>query len=165
MRYFFLVVVSFFFFQCSLSENCGGELNPNPEIGFYTLDTITAEETALKISTFSMQVLDATITDSIFIDDQEVSSIFIPLNTNADSSQFLLTIGETKDTITLFYERILYSRATDCEFIMNFNLTNSTHTSDTLKKISIENSLIEDLEKTTETDETAIPIYHIKFFF
>lgn len=160
IRYLFIALLSLFFIECNQSI-CGSEVSPTTSIGFFdTTNTASIDSTFDKIS---IQALNTNITDSVLIYQQKLSSIKIPLNINTDTSYYLLTINNIKDTLTFYYEKSIYSRSTNCEFLTNFKLKNVTHKKTDLYTIDIQNPIVEDLEKTT-TNETN-PTYHIHFNF
>lgn len=165
IRYLYIALLSILFIQCD-SQNCGSELNPSTEIGFFTLDSKdTEEEIAVSIDKFSISSLNRNEEDStIIIENQKIFSLNIPLNTSLDSSKYLIKIDTTFDTLTVFYDRKIYSRSTDCEFIMNFELKNIQYSKNRVKDVRIDNAIIEELENTS-TDETTDPTYHINFYF
>lgn len=164
MRYFAIVILSIFFFQCSQSQNCGSETSANPTVGFFIT---TTEDNTFTISNLTIYGIhnDTSITDSI-VTNEEKSNIELPLNSNVDSTSYIIVIGDKPviDTLTIFYTKDLYSRSTECEFVMNFNITDVQFTTDTLSNVIIQDPIVEDLEKTSTTDETD-PFYHLKFYF
>lgn len=165
IRYLCIALLSILFIQCS-SQNCGSELNPTTEIGFFTLASKdTEEEIAVSIDQFSISSLNRNEGDStLIIENEKIFSLNIPLNTHLDSSKYLIKIDTIFDTLTIFYDREIYSRSTDCEFTMNFELKDIEYSKNKLKDVRIDNAIIEELENTS-TDETTDPTYHINFYF
>ena len=165
LSYLYIALLSLLFIQCS-SQNCGSELNPYTEIGFFELSSKNTEnEIAVSIDKFSISSLNRGETDStIIINNKNIFSLDLPLNTNLDSSKYLIKVDTIFDTLTVFYERSIKSRSTDCEFTMNFKLQDIEYSKNKLKDVSIENAIIEELDNTS-TDETTDPTYHINFYF
>ncbi len=171
MRYLVIVIVSIFFLKCSQSNNCGTETSPTPTVGFFTLNTVdnNTEENPFTVNNLTMYGIqsDTSITDSNFINNENTNNIIIPLNSNTDSTSYVLSIkGDSlvQDTVTVFYIKKLYSRSTECEFVTNFSITNVRFTTDTLSNVIIQDPIVEDQEKTSTTDETDL-FYHLKFYF
>ncbi len=74
------------------------------------------EENPFTVNNLTMYGIqsDTSITDSNFINNENTNNIIIPLNSNTDSTSYVLSIkGDSlvQDTVTVFYIKKLYSRS------------------------------------------------------
>ncbi len=92
------------------------------QAGFYSsYATNDKDSTVRNVFIYSLGV------DSITYDTVSVNKIYLPLNLNKDTSQFIIDINTLKDTITFVYSKELNFVSGECGFIFSFYLDTLYH--------------------------------------
>ena len=150
--------------SCEKDDICVEGDTPLLVIEFYdATDTSTLKE----VTTLRVVGVGQTVTVGTFTDRSSVSSITIPLKTDADSASFII-INESAsddngsetgnlDTINFSYSRIEDFLSRGCGFIVNYDELEANVTADTdnwIQDIEITQSLV------TNSDSTHVKIFH-----
>lgn len=98
---------------------------------------------------YTLEKPDTPVFDTLY----SVSSLELPLNTNADSCSFVIDFFHTRDTLWLYYERETHLISVECGFTMFFDLQHVEYTTHFIESLSIEEPHV-----TNSLDE------HIKIF-
>lgn len=137
-KYFTIIILIFLtILSCEKDDICIDDTTPNLVILFHDNET----QTDLKqISNLTVWAIN---NDSIYI-NESLDSIAAPLNLNQNTTTFILANNLVNDTITFSYNRIDIFVSRSCGYKTLFdNLQIDSNTTNWIKNISINNTLIE----------------------
>lgn len=83
-----------------------------------------------------------------------IRTISLPLNGNAEESGFVFTFNGKTDTIWFRYKVIPLFISIECGFVLNFDLLETRHTANIVDSVTIV------IKEVTSFDDTNIRIYH-----
>lgn len=119
-----LAILSIVFVYACGTENSDFCLSNQQSVqaGFYSsYATNDKDSTVSNVFIYSLGV------DSITYDTISVNKMYLPLNLNKDTSQFIIDINTLKDTITFVYSKELNFVSGECGFIFSFYLDTLYH--------------------------------------
>jgi len=137
-KYFTIIILIFLtILSCEKDDICIEDTTPNLVIRFYDNET----QTDLKL--ISNLTVWAINNDSIYV-NESLDSIASPLDLNQNTTTFILANNLVNDTITFSYDRndIFVSRSCGYKTLFD-NLQIDSNTTNWIKNISINNTLIE----------------------
>jgi hypothetical protein len=147
----FLLSSSLLFTACGDNEVCEDATANKLRIGFY----IAGQETETIASVNSLTVYALAKPDNLIYDNQNnVSSIELPLNPLDDECAFVLSYNESADTLWFSYHREEHLISVECGFTLFFTIQNVDHTTHFMEALGINNAYV-----TNNFDE------HIKVYF
>ncbi|MCP4522488.1 MAG: hypothetical protein GY827_12475 [Cytophagales bacterium] len=158
MRYIIAIFASLSLIACSQYKDCGTEQNPNLSIGFFD-----QEEGEYILNDVTIRALDTNYTDSILVDDQDISFFEVSPNPHLDSSSFVITVDTLVDTLTIIHSNTKGSPSIECEFTMSFDIKEIKHSNNIIQSSEINNPIVEELNNTNDDSEEAI--YNLHLFF
>lgn len=151
-RALFLFAVFLLFSSCTDDQPCEEATANRLRMGFYIAGQET--ETIALVNSFSAYALDETTRYLIYDNQNNVSVIELPLNPFADHSAFVLSFGESRDTIWFSYTREEHLISIECGFTLFFEISEVEYTTHFLETLVKNNSYV-----TNSFDE------HIKVYF
>lgn len=148
----FLFAVFLLFSACTDDQPCEEATANRLRIGFYIAGQET--ETIAVVNSVSVYALDETARYLIYDNQNNVSVIELPLNPLEDHCAFVLSFGESRDTLWFQYAREEHLISIECGFTLFFDISEVKYTTHFLEALVKNNSYV-----TNSFDE------HIKVYF
>lgn len=106
------------------------------QAGIYTfeetdgiIDTIPSKLDLITLTGLSME------DDYLLFDATDIDVLSLPLNNSTNESSFILSIGETKDTIRFTYEKYLLFNSIKCGVAYTYTITGIDYSTNLLQDI------------------------------
>lgn len=129
---------------CS-GDGCTDNRSSLPVAAFYRANS------AVSISNLSVRGIGAP-GDSVYIDSQTVTEVYLPLRPSAGSCQFELsygTEGASPDTITISYTSTPAFASVDCGAMLNFEISNFSYTRHAIDSVALVRPVVTNENVTT----------------
>ena len=154
----YLINTGFLFFLAlmlqGMLQSCREECTYKPE-SFAVVEfrsVIDSVDQAAPVDSFS--VYGVGIADSLYRVVNKAGTIELPLNGKAQESGFVMVFGEVNDTVWLQYDVVPWFLSEECGFALNYELTGTRHTLNTIKSVVIVTN------EVTSFEDTNIRIYY-----
>ena len=118
------------------------------QAGIYTGSVLT-EPIVLSASKIDIDTLYALTQkdNNLLLKAVQVGEIALPLNNASNESSFVISMGESKDTIRVLYDKQLLFKSVKCGVTYTYIITKIEHSNNLLQKIIISNSSIDVISK------------------
>ncbi len=147
-----MLAVFLLFSGCTDDQPCEEATANRLRVGFYIAGQET--ETIASVNSFSVYALDETARYLIYDNQNNVSVVELPLNPLENQCAFVLSFGESRDTIWFQYAREEHLISIECGFTLFFDIAEVDYTTHFLEALVINNTYV-----TNSFDE------HIKVYF